>query len=68
MIRNFHYIEGGNDCQVTKNQLKEKLKDLRTRVEDNVEIRILEESQSNIIIKIPLNYFEEKKYPRYKHN
>src|SRR5690606_2308028 len=56
----FYYKEGDKECRVNKNELKEKLKDLRTRVEKNIEINNLEELQSNVLIKIPLIYFEEK--------
>jgi len=56
----FYYVEGDNECLVDEDELKQKLKDLRDRVENNVELNNLEELKSNVLIKIPKKYFEER--------
>jgi GTPase SAR1 family protein len=56
----FYYKEGDNVCKVTADELKLKLKDLRARVEKNIEINNLNDGQSNVLINIPKKYFEEK--------
>lgn len=56
----FYYIEGENDCLVNADKLKQKLKDLRNRVENNVELRNLGEVMSNVLIKIPGKYFTQR--------
>lgn len=56
----FYYREGDNEYRVNKNELKVKLKDLRTRVEKNSKISSLKGLESNVLIKIPRIYFKEK--------
>jgi GTP-binding protein EngB required for normal cell division len=55
----FYYTEGGNECLVNEDELKQKLKNLRDRVEKNVILDNLEELKSNILIKIPKKFFKE---------
>jgi len=56
----FHYNEGNSQYKLSGDELKEKLKNLRKRVEDNIEIDNLENSDSNVLIKIPLRFFDER--------
>lgn len=56
----FHYSEGISQYKLSGDELKEKLKILRKRVENNIEIDNLENSNCNVLIKIPLIFFEER--------
>ena len=56
----FYYLEGEDECLVDANELKQKLKSLRNRVEKNVEIKNLGKVGSNVLIKIAKKYFEKR--------
>lgn len=56
----FYYKEGNDEYKVTEEVLKLKLKDLRYRVEQNIDINNQKEQKSKVLIKIPKKFFEDK--------